>query len=314
MKNKEIINNIKYSENEIAKKILKKIKNSEKIFYLIFTLETLSYILLIINLRKFSSSIIVSLIYLLFALDISLTHKKHSEKVMKDSINKTVCPEAYIDINLYFANKLICPERNYNYFLNNISYGYILLGKIENAEKIIKYLDTRKKDLFLQCQIIINKIEIAFMNNDINDFNKLKNELNNIIKFIPGKIKKEIKLDIKIKQAIIEKDTSKVNEYCTILEKNKNKHKKIIAEYYRGLVQENKRKQDYVEHYKFVSENGNNLFIAKKARKKINIKEFENKYNIKKYIPYNIFRIIIFIIFISSTIFWGIYTLYRINL
>ena len=41
MKNKEIINNIKYSENEIAKKILKKIKNSEKIFYLIFTLETL---------------------------------------------------------------------------------------------------------------------------------------------------------------------------------------------------------------------------------------------------------------------------------
>ena len=149
---------------------------------------------------------------------------------MKDSINKTVCPEAYIDINLYFANKLICPERNYNYFLNNISYGYILLGKIENAEKIIKYLDTRKKDLFLQCQIIKNKIEIAFMNNDINDFNKLKNELNNIIKFIPGKIKKEIKLDIKIKQAIIEKDTSKANEYYTILEKNKNKHKKIIKE------------------------------------------------------------------------------------
>lgn len=314
MKNKDIINNINYYENEASQKILKKIKFSDKFFYLIFILETLSYILLVINLRRLSSLIIISFIYLLFALDISLFHKKHTEKLMDDSINKTICPDAYINVNLYLANKKICPKRSFNYFLNNISYSYILLGEIENAKKIIKYLDSQKKDLLLQSRIIKNKMEIAFLNNDIKEFNKLKKQLDTIVKFLPGKIKKEIRLDLKIKQAVIDKDTSKVNEYCNISEKNKNMYKKIIAEYYRGLVQENKGKQDYFEHYKFVAENGNDLFIAKNIREKLNIKNHENKYFIKKYYFYNMLRIIVFLVFLSSTMFWVIYTLYRINI
>lgn len=145
MKNKDIINNINYFENEIAKKILKKIKISNIIFYITFFLATISFILLIINLTKSGSLIFVSILYLLITLDMSFSQRRYIENIIQETINKSICPEAYINLNLYNANKKICPEKSYNYYLNNISYGYILLGEFNNAEKIIKYLDTRKK-------------------------------------------------------------------------------------------------------------------------------------------------------------------------
>lgn len=310
MKNKNIINNINYFENEIAKKILKKIKLSNKIFYLTFALETISFILLIINLRMLSSLVLVSVIYLFVTIDLSFSHRKYSEKVNQETIDNTVCPEAYINLNLYNANKKISPERSFNYFLNNISYGYILLGDFNKAEKIINYLDTRKKDLILQSQIIKNKIEIAFFKHDIKLFNREVENLNNIIRFLPRKYKKEARINIKLKKAVIDKDTTEVNNCCDLLVKNKKLLKNVQASYYRGLVQDKKKKQNYEEYYRYVAENGNNLMIANKARERLEITEFENKYEIKKHIFYKIFQILIFLIFLSNTFFWSMYTAY----
>lgn len=122
----------------------------------------------------------------------SFSQRRYIENIIQETINKSICPEAYINLNLYNANKKICPEKSYNYYLNNISYGYILLGEFNNAEKIIKYLDTRKKDLVLQSQIIKNKIEIAFFKNDIKLFNREVENLNKIIRFLPRKFKKKL--------------------------------------------------------------------------------------------------------------------------
>lgn len=311
MNNKEIINQINFSENKTANKILKKVKLSNKIFYLLFFLETVSYILLIINLKRTSGVIIVSLLYLILTLDFSLTHKRHVNKVMRDTINYTICPEAYLNINLYYAKKIICPKNSYNYFLNNIAYSYILLGDLNKSEKILKYLDNQKKNLILQSQIIKNKIEIAFINNDLKKLNNLKDELNNIIRFLPGKIKKEIRIDLKIKQAVIDKKTYEVFSNCDLIEKNNILFNKIYSSYYRGLVQEKKGKQNYGEFYNFVAEHGNNLIIADKARKKINLKNYESKYYIKKYFVHKIFTILVFAILLSHTLFWSIFTIYR---
>ena len=310
MKNKDIINNINYFENEIAKKILKKIKISNIIFYITFFLATISFILLIINLTKSGSLIFVSILYLLITLDMSFSQRRYIENIIQETINKSICPEAYINLNLYNANKKICPEKSYNYYLNNISYGYILLGEFNNAEKIIKYLDTRKKDLVLQSQIIKNKIEIAFFKNDIKLFNREVENLNKIIRFLPRKFKKKVRLNIKLKQAVIDRNTTEVNNCCDLLEKNRNLFERVQAAYYRGLVQDRKKKQNYEEYYRYVAENGNNLIIANKAREKLEITEFENKYEIKKHIPYRVFQILVLFIFISNTVFWSMYIAY----
>ena len=240
----------------------------------------------------------------------SFSQRRYIENIIQETINKSICPEAYINLNLYNANKKICPEKSYNYYLNNISYGYILLGEFNNAEIIIKYLDTRKKDLVLQSQIIKNKIEIAFFKNDIKLFNREVENLNKIIRFLPRKFKKKVRLNIKLKQAVIDRNTTEVNNCCDLLEKNRNLFERVQAAYYRGLVQDRKKKQNYEEYYRYVAENGNNLIIANKAREKLEITEFENKYEIKKHIFYKIFQILIFLIFLSNTFFWSMYTAY----
>ena len=117
-----------------------------------------------------------------------------------------------------------------------------------------------------------------------------------------------------IKQAIIDKNTSEVNNLCTLLEKNKNLFNKVQSAYYKGLVQEKKNKQNYEEYYRFVAEHGNNLMIATEARKKLKINETINKYDRKLHIIYKIFRLFILAIFLSSSIFWLMYTIYIFNI
>lgn len=310
---REFINKMEYLENEIAIKILKSVKFSDKIFYIIYFLLTITYILLMIHVISNKGLIFITALYLILALDLSFTQKRYTNKIMKESIEKTICPEAYINLNLYNTKRLICSERAYKYSLNNIAYGYVLLGNFDKAEEIIKYLDSKKKDLILQSEIIKNKIEIAFLKNNTKKCNEECENLNKIIKLIPGKNKKEARLNINIRQAIIEENLEKLNEQCDILEKKNKLFYKLEASYYRGLVQEKRNKQNNNEYYKYVLENGNNLVITNIVREKLGITEFNNNYNRSNHIAYKLFKIMTLIILLSSTIFWSMYTIYIFN-
>ena len=56
-KDKEFINSIKYSENKMAKKILRDARISKWIFYSMFLLETITYILIVINMENVNKAI-----------------------------------------------------------------------------------------------------------------------------------------------------------------------------------------------------------------------------------------------------------------
>ena len=309
-RNKDIISNLNYSENKIAKKILRDAKISNWVFYIMFILETITYILMAVSALTTKGIFLVSIIYWLLAIYLVSRQKQYLNKIMSDAMNKTICPEAFFNLNLYNAKKIICTERLYNSSLNNIAYAYIQMGDFDKASEIIKYLDTRKKDLILQSEIIQNKINIAFFKSDIKKVYEESENLKKVTAFIPKKYKKEALLNINLKQAVIEKNIQEVNNKCDLLEKKKNLFNKLYASYYRGLVLVKSKKQGYEEYYKFVAENGNNLVIANIAREKLKVNDVKNNYKRKFHIGYKILNLILLTILFTSTVFWGMYTIY----
>ena len=309
-RNKEIVKNLSYSENKISKRILRSIRICSFVFCLIFMLTTITYILMAISALTYKGIILGSIIYFAISIYLVTRQKQYFNKVMDDSIKKTICPEAYLNLNLYNAKRIMCSEGLYNESLNNIAYAYIQLGELERAENIIKYLDTRKKNIVLQSKILENKVNILFFKNDINKFNEQTEELKKVISFIPKRYKKEALLNIDLKQAVMEKNIEEVNNKCDLLEKKKNTFNKLYAAYYRGLVLVKNKKQGYEEYYNFVSEHGNNLIIANEVRKKLKINDKKIKYKRKFYIGYKVMNLIIFTILLISSIFWTMYTIY----
>ena len=99
-RNKDIISNLNYSENKIAKKILRDAKISNWIFYIMFVLETITYILMAVSALTTKGIFLVSIIYWLLALYLVSRQKQYLNKIMLDAMNKTICPEAFLNLNL----------------------------------------------------------------------------------------------------------------------------------------------------------------------------------------------------------------------
>lgn len=310
-KDKEFINSIKYSENKMAKKILRDARISKWIFYSMFLLETITYILIVINMENVNGLIFYSIVYIIFAAYFSVRYAEYLRKSLRESMQNTICPKGFLNLNLYNAKKLISNQGAYNYALNNIAYAYIQLGDLNKANEIIEYVEKRKVNIVLKSAIIQNKMDISFYNNDVKKFNEEYKNLNSILKFLPRKYKKEALLNMNLKQAVINKNRNEVNHICDELEKKKQLLNKVIASYYRGLMLEEKNNKEYEEYYKFVAENGNNIMIANKAREKIKLEKSENIYKRKMHLGYKIFNLIILAMLLISTIFFGEYTIVK---
>lgn len=308
-KDKEIINDIKYSDNKMAKKILRNAKISKWIFYFMFLLETITYMLIVINMQNVNGLIFYSIIYIIFAAYLSIRYAEYSRKSLMESMQNTICPEGFLNLNLYNAKKLISNQRAYNYAINNIAYAYIQLGDFNKATEMIENVEKRKVDLILKSKIIQNKINIAFYNSDIKKFEEECKNLKSILKFIPRKYKQEALLNINLKQAVIDKNIEEVNNICDKLEKKKRMLNKVIAAYYRGLVLKKDNNKDYEKYYKFVAENGNNIMIANKAKEKIKLEKTENTYKRKMHLGYKLFNLIILAILLICVISFGEYTI-----
>lgn len=309
-KNKYLIQDIKYSENNISKKILKNIKISDIIFYLTYVLLTILYLSFIFVKIKTGTLLIISILYFLFVFELAFLQRLYTNNVIKESIKVTVCPEALLDLSLYCANKRICNEKSFNYYLNNIAKAYILSGKTEKALKIIKQLDKNKKDMLLQAEILQNKMEIAFIKGDLKEFNKHYDNYNKILKFIPKKYKNEVKLDNKLKQAVLENDKEAVKELCENSNKKKDSYTEVMIAYYKGVVLEKIEKEKSDEYFQFVAENGNNLMIANQVRKKLNITKTNEKYKRKKHRIFNIYKFITFTLSLFICFIW-LFLLFR---
>lgn len=308
-KDKEIINDIKYSENKMAKKILRNAKISKWIFYFMFLLETITYMLIVINMQNVNGLIFYSIVYIIFSAYLSIRYVEYSRKSLMESMQNTICPEGFLNLNLYNAKKVISNQRAYNYAINNIAYAYIQLGDFNKATEMIEHVEKRKVDLILKSKIIQNKMNIAFYNSDIKKFEEECKNLNSILKLLPKKYKQEALLNMNLKQAVIDKNIEEVNNMCDQLEKKKRMLNKVIAAYYRGLVLEKNNNKDYEKYYKFVAENGNNIMIANKAREKIKLEKTENTYKRKMHLGYKLFNLIILAILLICVISFGEYTI-----
>lgn len=296
--------NIKYSENVFAKKILKEIRFSDILFYLIYIMLTLLYSSLIFVKISTGALLLISILYFLILLNLSLSQKAYTKKVINEVLNISISPEAFLNLNLYNANKKICTKKAYDYYLNNIAKSYILLGETNKANNIIKYLDKQNKNMVLQGEVLQNKIEIAFLKKDLKDFNKQCDNLNKILKFLPRKFRENSRFNIKLKQAVLEKKLEELNDLCDNIKVKNNKYLNIIFNYYKGCVLEAKKEDINNEFYKYVAENGNNLLIANEVRKKLNIKDKKEIYKRKKHIIYKCYKVLIFVIVIFISIIW----------
>ena len=100
-RNKDIISNLNYSENKIAKKILRDVKISNWVFYIMFVLETITYILMAVSALTTKGIFLVSIIYLILALYLVSIQKQYLNKIISESMNKTICPEAFFYVPYY---------------------------------------------------------------------------------------------------------------------------------------------------------------------------------------------------------------------
>lgn len=303
-KERELINQIDYEENKISKKILRRYKFEKWIYYTIFLLLTITCILWAINIHGTSNLLLCLVIYIIFSSFFATRYRQHSEKLIKEALNTSICPEGFLNINIYNAKKMLVNKSAYNYTLNKIATGYIQLGEFEKAKGIIKDVEKIKNNIIIKGEIIKNKIDIAFFTENKKEFKEQCEKMRNIIKFLPKKSRKEITFNMTIKEAIMDKDVKKVNELSQQLEKRKNLLDKIMVQYYKGVVLE-KNNKNYKNEYKFVAEKGNNLYIAKQAREKLKIEPKDNPYKKKRHVIYkaiNIISILIILLYMMSVL------------
>lgn len=301
-KEREFIKNIQYSENAIAKKILRKYKIERWIYYTIFLLLMITFILWSINIYEISSLIFCLAIYIIFCLFFTIRYKRYSEKLLKESLYTSICPEGFLNINIYNANKMLINKKAYMYALSKIATGYIELGEFEKAKEVIEYVEKRKININIKGEIIKNKINLAFLTNDIKEFSEQCEKMKSIRKFLSKRFIKENSVNMSIQEAIINKDFKKANELIYQLEKKRNRLNQIMVQYYKGLVLE-KNSKDFKNEYKYIAEKGNNLYIAKQARKKLEIEYKDNKCKNKKHVVYkiiNVISILIILIYMIS--------------
>ena len=303
-KERELKNQIDYEENKIAKKILRRYKFEKWIYYTIFLLITITCILWAINIHGTSNLLLCLVIYIIFSSFFATRYRQHSEKLIKEALNTSICPEGFLNINIYNAKKMLLNKSAYNYTLNKIATGYIQLREFEKTKGIIKDVEKIKNNIIIKGEIIKNKIDIAFFTENKKEFKEQCEKMRNIIKFLPKKSRKEITFNMTIKEAIIDKDVKKVNELSQQLEKRKNLLDKIMVQYYKGVVLE-KNNKNCENEYKFVAEKGNNLYIAKQAREKLKIEPKDNPYKKKRHVIYkaiNIISILIILLYMMSVL------------
>ncbi len=301
--NKQMENIMKYSDDHNAKIILK----NEKIFNVMYTITFIIMSALYIFFA-IKSTLKITILYIIMAIIMILYKKFRFNKLLKKYMLEKICIEGVLNVSIYYAKKIINTNKSYNQSMNNIAFAFIELGEFEKAENVLQHLEDRNLSNIEKCSVMKNKMRMLFLKNDIEGFKNEKKELIKNIESMPDKYKKQIMLSIDLQEATLDADYDTIDKLATTCEKNANLYNRINLAYYRGYVLEKKSDQEYENYYKFIAENGKNLFIANMVRDKLNI---DNKFQDQKLKSHLGFKIILFII--TSILIALIFSIYDCN-
>lgn len=299
---------LKYIESDIGKKKIKKYKRINAMYIICYILISIIYILMALDARKMIALIVFSILYILIILLLRFIKDGHLNRFMQETLTQEICIDGFINLNVYRAKRAEKKLKNhrynkiYNYTLLNILDGYIRMGDFEQANSIIEFLEKRELDNLSKTFLIRNKGSMAFYKNDKEEFNKQYNNLIETANLLPEKQKILLKASLELPKNVLENNEAEVNKICAPLLNSKLLLNRVTASYYKGVILEKNNNEEYKKYYKFVVENGNNLYIAKTASKKLDMK-IEVKYKGKKHIGFKILTTILFAIILFTTVF-----------
>lgn len=295
--------NFEYSNQVFANKILKGFKFSFLMYRIIIIFLLLNYILLVINSElKWEATITFSIIVLAIFFILMTIYSKHAKRIMLETIENNLNPNAFIDLNIYvYIKRIFISKRVYNYGINNIIYAYINMGEFEKANELLDYLESQNLDNILTFSVTHKRMQIAFYKHNYEEVKKYIESLKVLLKNIPERQRIRLEVDMNLKEALIENNASQLLANTEQLEKLNKPLYKVMAEYYKGLFYENNNNEEYKKHYEFVAQNGNDLYLAQKAREKVNVKSVFKEKKIKSKgikILFSIILIILLVIFL----------------
>ena len=271
-----------YLQDDLAIKILKKAKARKKFKNVLFLILIIFYCIL---LSKSKSMVIPTIIFIFSGIISSLIIERNHNKYLLEIIDLNY-PEGLLNLSIYnyrfLQNRLVqivnpsfIKERYTVIQLSNIASAYALMGDIENALKVITYLETQynvknKIANNLKEFIILNiKLIVSYKNNDMEEFEKQNIKINEVLENFPEKIRNDSKIKIDLRNSIMKNDIDEVNKLCDELDKSNKLSDKVYSAYFRALILEKNNKEGWKEYYQYVADNGNTLAIAKKAREKL---------------------------------------------
>lgn len=299
---------LKYTESTIGKKKIKQYKRIKLMYIVMFIMIAINYICLCLDAKKLVAVVVFTIIFLCAVLLIKYIRTKHLRDFVQETLSQEICVDGFIDLNIYYAKKV---EKNlsnkkynraYNYSLLNILDAYVRKGNFEQANNIIEYLEKQELDNLSKVFLCRNKATIAFYKDDKEEFNNQYEEFKENLKQIPAKQESAIKTTLDLQKYVIENNENEVIKICDNLLNNGLLLNRIVASYYKGIILEKNKKEEYKNYYKYVVENGNDLYIANIVGKKIGVKP-EIKYKVKKHITFKILTALLFLLVLFTTIF-----------
>lgn len=280
-----------YSQDEMAKEILKKAKIRNGIKDVISALLVICYVVAIkVVISENKILFVTSIAFIFVCLVLIVILRKINIKYLFEVINAGY-PEGLLNLSIYsyeffskpsILKKLFSAliERYVVTTLNNIATAYYQMGDIENTLKVVNYLENEykvknKKTKHFKDLITINlKTAIAFSNNDIDEFKKQNIKLKEILKSYPEKAVYKFLIKLNLREAFLDNNLDEVNKLCDELNKSNLLSDKVLSAYFKAQILEKNKKEEWQEYYKYVADNGNTLAIAKKAREKLGIKNY----------------------------------------
>ncbi len=265
---------LQYIESNEGRKKLKKVKQIDLCYLLFGTLIPIvsASVYLSFDNTTFIGIILFIIINSIFLYTVLYIRKIHMKKFIEETLTQEICLDGYINLHIYNIKKFRNnpnSQKMCNYSLLNIIDAYVRKGDFENSNSLIRILETREIDHTIRAYLIQYKVAMASVLNDIEEFNIQSAEFEKVSDLIPEAIKNQIALSIELHKCIIENNVDRVNTICDELDKKKALLNKIMASYYRGVILEKNNNDDYIKYYKFVEENGKDLYVAKVAAQKL---------------------------------------------
>lgn len=295
----------KFIESDIGNKKIKTFKRIRLIYLLSIILVSVICLMLCLNIK---SKYFVFFVYIVALSIILIIAKKHLHRFCLETLSQEICLDGFINLNIYNIKKV---EKKlkvkkfykiYKYSLLNLIDGYFRKGDFEKVNDIISTLEMRELDATTKSFLISYKASIAFNNNNDKEFYLQYQKFNELSNTISKKIKNQISVSLNLQKYIIENNYTQAVKICEQLQNNKLLLNKVMGAYYKGLLLEKNNNEEYKNYYKFVVENGNDLYISKKVSEKIGMPQ-QIKYKSKKHIGFKIFTTVFFTLLLFVTIF-----------